>query len=498
MDWCSPRRFVVLLVVVLFHTLPYSRPSSVSAFAVTSLPFSRNAAILPRHFMVRWQSNANRHDKPANGSDDTARNEEEDDTLHDNSATVDKQQDEDESDSTLVPERRARKQERHRLARAEALKRRQASAAMDLPSQPLVRTLGGGTALIFAMARRMWHEDAAAGGTLSNAATTQPARSAAASSSSSPLMNNQGYAGSIWRNVRKRNKPALWRYALRTYDRMAVVDESMSSTGADSSFRVERTNVHHEGALLACAKLGLWQRALDIYREVERVECAALHKQQSSSTSSTSGTGSRTATDPSSASRSATQKLPVHVTDAMIGSVVRACVRASRHRTPAGVSLDNDTGVQISVRRVPLDAAQEVVLAMEAAHGLPLVARHLNPLAAAYTNLGLYAEAADLLESHLTERVTGPEAENGPNVLNVKDIGAKDKSSYALLVQAAVTQGDWSEAVDALRDMTEAGLYPNVRHLNVWTEVSERKSKHRDTRSWKKKRDQAWVSSIRQ
>jgi len=64
-------------------------------------------------------------------------------------------------------------------------------------------------------------------------------------------------------------------------------------------------------------------------------------------------------------------------------------------------------------------------------------------------------------------------------------------------VKGAVLQGDFSEAVDALTDMTEAGLYPNERNLNAWTEVSERKSKHRNTRGRKKKRDDYWLERVR-
>jgi hypothetical protein len=45
--------------------------------------------------------------------------------------------------------------------------------------------------------------------------------------------------------------------------------------------------------------------------------------------------------------------------------------------------------------------------------------------------------------------------------------------------------------------MTTAGLYPVNRHLNEWTEVSERKTKQRTTRGWKKKRDEFWLDSVR-
>lgn len=148
-------------------------------------------------------------------------------------------------------------------------------------------------------------------------------------------------------------------------------------------------------------------------------------------------------------------------------------------------------------RRVPLDAARSVLLEMEDKHGLPLVARHLNPLAAAYQSLGLKVDAANLLQQNLKDRTSGPEEENGDDPLNIHDIHAKDKASYALLVQGAVSTGDWADAVDALKDMTEAGLYPNARHLNRWTEISESKTKQRSTRSWKKKREEYWLESVR-
>ena len=40
---------------------------------------------------------------------------------------------------------------------------------------------------------------------------------------------------------------------------------------------VTRTTAHHEGAMVACAKLGLWREAFRIYDEVEgRVDGEAL------------------------------------------------------------------------------------------------------------------------------------------------------------------------------------------------------------------------------
>jgi pentatricopeptide repeat protein len=338
--------------------------------------------------------------------------------------------------------------------------------------KPLVKTIGGGSSMIFEMARRMlvWdaENDAAAnpnavGGVLPR---WHPHAGIADSNPSfrtqSPIMNNQGYAGIIWRNVRKRNKPSLWRYALRTYNRMKTLEQDSQ----ESPLKIERTNVHHEGALLACDKLGLWQEAMDIYRHVEA-----------------------TATTNQTVTATTRRRKAVCVTDNMVLSLVSACVRGSKQM--------NSMETGIKERRAPLDVATQVLLELEEKHGLPLVARHLNPLAAAYHSLGLHADAANLLQNNLTDRTSGPEEENGDDPFNVHDMRAKDKGSYALLVQGAVSDGDWGDAVEALKDMTEAGLYPNSRHLNRWTEISEGKSRQRSTRSWKKKREEYWLESVR-
>ena len=227
-----------------------------------------------------------------------------------------------------------------------------------------------------------------------------------------PPMDGQGYAGTIWRNARKRNKPSLWRHALRTYTDMAV----------------PRDTIHHEGALLACAKLGLWQEALDIYKDVDA---------------------------------------NAKITDNMIMSLVKACVRTNT--------------------REPLDAARDVALAMQSKHQLPLTSRHLNPIAAAYQKLGLWEESRILLKEHLADRTS-----SSPTTVNVFNIVAKDKASYALLVQSAVSNNEWADAVNALAEMTDAGLYPKQRHLNSWHEVVD----NRNNKGWKQKRDEYWLESV--
>eukprot|EP00521_Asterionellopsis_glacialis_P014019 CAMPEP_0195290056 /NCGR_PEP_ID=MMETSP0707-20130614/6068_1 /TAXON_ID=33640 /ORGANISM="Asterionellopsis glacialis, Strain CCMP134" /LENGTH=513 /DNA_ID=CAMNT_0040350127 /DNA_START=270 /DNA_END=1811 /DNA_ORIENTATION=- len=308
----------------------------------------------------------------------------------------------------------------------------------------------------------------------------------------SPVMNNQGYAGVIWRNVRKRNKPTLWRHALRMYEKMKVLEEDTNA----SALKIKRSNIHHEGALQACAKLGLWREALAIYKEV--VE----QQQRDGGGGGASTTTTTTAISPLSSSSLSTDAIAttspsrrrrgqpqVSVTDNMMLSCMYACVRGSKDM--------DTTETTVEERRLPLDAARALILQIESKHNLPLVARHLNPLAAAYQQLGLIKDASELLQQNLADRTSGSEPEVGQNPLNVNDICAKNKASYALLVKGAVLQGDFSEAVDALTDMTEAGLYPNERNLNAWTEVSERKSKQRNTRGRKKKRDEYWLEQVR-
>jgi pentatricopeptide repeat protein len=339
----------------------------------------------------------------------------------------------------------------------------------------LPRTLSGGTAMIFDMARRMlaqqpsarWHPKTAVGIHDDNPNfRSQP-----------PVMTNQGYAGTIWRNVRRgNNKPSLYRYALRTFDRM--------DNGAGG--RVPRTNVHYEGALLACAKLGLWERALELYNRV-----LVLEQQGGTRTFRKTRMQQQQVkfADTTTANAKNKDSARVFVTDNMILSLVRASVRAVRSRDNKNLTLD--------CRKAPLDSVVPILLNITEQHNLPLVARHLNPIAAAYQRLGLHQDAANLLQRHLTNRTIGPEAEDGRDTFNLNDVAARDKASYTLLVRGRVLENDWAGAIAALRDMTESGLYPNRRHLNGWTEVSERKTKHRMTRSWKKKRDELWLESVK-
>mmetsp|Transcript_492 Transcript_492/g.1391 ORF Transcript_492/g.1391 Transcript_492/m.1391 type:complete len:469 (-) Transcript_492:227-1633(-) len=377
--------------------------------------------------------------------------------------------------------------EKYSKAKTQVQKHRVASKAFDLPEQPVVTTIGGGTATIFAMARSMWGQTTQEGGTTnqqqqqsSNLAPNNygtnptpnnidfsPKWRPPSLRTNVPTMNSQGYASIIWRNVRKRNKPSLWQYALRTYDRMGKRDEEQQKNAAAP---VRRSNSHHQGALLAAAKLGSWEKAIEIFELVEREQEKLLQKKT---------------TQPLAGNRKTVRKLPVHVTDDMVVSMLYACVRAMRRMSSTESSLEE--------RRRPLDAARKILETVTVKHGIILESRHYNPLAAAYQKLGLRQEAIALVRS-LKDRRIGPEPEDGnQEQFNVYNVGTKDKASYTLLVTGAVLEEDWTGAVDSLRNMTDAGLYPNQRHLNAWTEVSERKTKHRNTRSWKKKRDEVWI-----
>lgn len=88
--------------------------------------------------------------------------------------------------------------------------------------------------------------------------------------------------------------------------------------------------------------------------------------------------------------------------------------------------------------------------------------------------------------------------------LNVHQVQAKDRGSYALLVQGAIMEDDWVGAVGELQRMTEVGLHPNSRNLNSWAEVvTERgcrpSKNHIDnanySRRGRKKRERMWLDN---
>jgi hypothetical protein len=360
---------------------------------------------------------------------------------------------------------------------------------------PLMRPLGGGTAMIFEMARKCmldFTNDVGAEEPKTTKATRKvlprwhPHKGISDANprfrTHAPVMNNQGFARNIWRNLRKRNKPSLWRHALRNYDRMATLEQE-----EQNQLKIQRSNIHHEGAMLACAKLGLWQRAFEIYHYVHGQELVQQTYQKQLQQQQL-GLSSPSTQNP----QSVRQRRTVFVSDNMILSLVRACVRASKQTSPSSPELS-----LASARRVPLDAALEILSVLKQTHSIPLVSRHVNPVAAAYQALGYREEGRTILQTLLEDRIIGDEPENGMDILNVHDICSKDKGSYSLLVQGAVASEAWADAVEALGEMTDAGLFPNSRHLNAWTEISERQSQPRAVGSWKKKRDDYWLESVR-
>ncbi len=251
--------------------------------------------------------------------------------------------------------------------------------------------------------------------------------------------------------------------------------------------------------MLACSKLGLWQRALEIYHYVFQVEQESQAQFDKAQNQLLRNPNRRASSKTGANIRKSKIRRTIHVTDSMITSLVQACVVASRERSRNRVThlSPPQEEQEAALRRIPLDTALEVLTIIQGTHNIPLVARHLNPLAAAYQSLGYISQSTKILQIMLSNRTAGEEPDDGVDIFNVNDLCAKDKGSYSLLVQGAVVAGDWGAAVDALSDMTEAGLHPKQRHCNLWSEISERQTRPRATGSWKKKRDDYWAESVR-
>ena len=403
---------------------------------------------------------------------------------------------------------------------------------------PPHETLQGGPALIFTMARRMlvWDDENYVGqndtyrtgaeATPSSALPmTEPLSSEAAVAESRPLprwhphggisdvnpsfrsappaMNNAGYAASIRRNSRKRNKPSLWRHALRTYDRMKLLEEEENIARSKDAkeqgiggevgmagrpkVKVRRSAPHYESAIVAAGKLGLWEEALRIFEDA----AGNLHrKKYTGATAGGDHTKADSQTEQQGALSSETKKLRRRrVTDNMVLAVVRAAIRGGKLAEMRKMDVDS--------RRVPLDRVRDIVLSMEDRYGILVDATHVNPLAAAYAKLGLTEEASRLIQACLPDRKIRCETDDDV-VLNINDVQSKSRESYALLVSGGVAKGDWESAVQALSQMTEAGLYPTDRQVSVWNESAakrERRGRNK-RRSWKKRRDQYWLQSL--
>jgi hypothetical protein len=184
----------------------------------------------------------------------------------------------------------------------------------------------------------------------------------------------------------------------------------------DRRRRVRRTSAHHEAALVAASKLGMWEEALRIYRGVEEGGSPPSPSSVAAAAGNGGGGGGGGA---------------VPITDNMILSVVGACVRGSKVKYAAvcepppppvgdpptpidGIDVADRTrpttmrALTVDERRRPLDEARGIILSMESRHDIPLVSRHVNPLASAYNRLGLRAEASALINGYLKDRPPPP------------------------------------------------------------------------------------------
>jgi len=377
-------------------------------------------------------------------------------------------------------------------------------------TEPMQQTLSGGPALIFAMARRMlvWEDESYEGDP--NTRNSGPYKSIGSSESKSqtsitasssktrtvlprwhphdgiadnnpyfrseqPLMNNRGYAGVIRRNSRKRGKISLWRHAIRVYDKMRTLEEE-----GGGELRIRRGTEHHEAALVAYAKLGLWRDSLRIYTELANLDVDNTNSISYVAPDDSSDSRSKYFNRPEIISEDGSKE---KVTDNMILSIISACVRGSK-------SKKYDSPKE---RRAPLDAAKDIVFAMEKRHDIVLASRHVNSLAAAYQKRGLSIESSNLLQRTLAQR-TKPTLKNDDtqgysSAGAINEVSAKDGASYNILIQGAVSEGDWSSAIDSLRSMTETGHYPSNGNLNSWTEIANKRERRGSGRKMKKTRE---------
>jgi hypothetical protein len=334
-------------------------------------------------------------------------------------------------------------------------KRRQgeaASAAMDLPLQPVVTTLKGGSDLLFRMVRQQQQQQQqqqqgiasavprwqppGSGSTSTSATSTASAaspaipqrqplsRSSSTSKSLPPVLlplQARAAAATIWKNARQRNKPSLWRYAIRTYDRLPPS---------------QTTNVHYEGCLVAAAKLGWSEKALSVYETVRARQQQQQQQQQQAS----------------SPPQQQLRRSTIHLTDHMMLSLVKACV-GDAVRT-------KNTAI--------LDAVVEILEQRQEDFEQPTTtAAHWNPVAAAYRKLSHHDTARAILDV-----LPAPRFDGGARRFHLQHVYAKDKGSYAINVSTSVARGDFGRAVLDLKDMTELGMYPETRHLDEWAALS--------------------------
>ena len=164
--------------------------------------------------------------------------------------------------------------------------------------------------------------------------------------SSSPKMTSEGYARSIRRHSRKRNKSSMWKYALRLYFKLVELEGNVTTSAADEQSNptaaateqlprgsgFARTTAHYEGALVSCSKLGLWMEAFQIFNDAKVMS---------------------------------EQRQSVRITDHMVLSTVRACIRASAACKRGKMVSSEYLMDENRRRRAPLDAATDLILKLE-------------------------------------------------------------------------------------------------------------------------------------
>jgi hypothetical protein len=351
----------------------------------------------------------------------------------------------------------------------------------------------------------------------------------------SPIMNNRGYEKTIMRNARKNNKPSLWRHGYRTYVKMRDVEllQQMQAlaptTAAASKLKIKRENTHFQGALVACAKLGLWREAMFIYLEMLDIQEDMQLEENSSKyqLDTNSPVDSSTTTSASTTPKKRSRK-PIIMDQYMILSIIRACIRGMKYRVQYGDDIEQ--------RREPLDAAQSILRNMQEKHSLAPYAMQVNALASAYQYLGLYEEAMQLVFDYLEEPPSQAERERlrqlardkqwntaadfltERNLVAFTGAGEKgdtgdgndkdkdkentvdareymDQASFSIVIQNSVTQGDWSSAIQNLKSMTEAGLYPKSKSLNTWSETATKRERRPKKPTWIKQREHILIKS---
>jgi len=331
--------------------------------------------------------------------------------------------------------------------------------------KPLIKTLPGGQSLLFKMVRKLWHmsefndyEYEYDGGGLPRnqrpssvssgpigVATSSAAVGSILSSTddndafgdlprwrpfggvspkandqfrlAAPKMTTEGYYNIIRRNSRKKGRKAsLWRYALRTYDKCVTLErEEMEATNSKDSHNnsnmmkpigFKLVNGHHEAALVACAKLGDWIKAIEVVKHVqqtqkneEEAEAAFLLNSTTTQDCPTSPTSLKL-----KQAKAIRKKAQVQLTGHMLHSLVRSCIRASLTRSKTDSSTGATQIILLEERRQPIDAACEFIRGLDPSVLVEIDPNHINPLAAAYQEMGLLKECENLICEFLTAR----------------------------------------------------------------------------------------------